>query len=535
MIGRYTKKVYSKASSGAWLKICDTTTTPARGTGTPVKKIAIPAASTAANLGGDNILTGWTGFGLVNGIGYWVTGDFANSDTDRSHRLDHCHQHGLSLILCALLAVAAFAFAVPAYAGLLTTGVGGGEVSDASACPNASTAASDGCAQAPTDGSWIDRNFFYNVRMSGQAPYVALPAWNVAGVNYPVGYRTSVPLRDPATVSSWPSGCSYSAHGDGSHSPASQPAILCNGASSPTFNGLNLSSVGGHPCTVIVLMNSTSGTVTISNTYYKWDLSCVGGSYAGINGASYNLVFTNNTVDMQDDVPGGGSQTAVYFGTSGTMTFQYNAFLNSQCRIVGLISDGPTPGDVNVQFNMWSGFGYSCSDSGIHLESILVSGQPGIAYTQTMTNFNQSYNVVAMAQNWQGSMAGMISPFFFNNGTGGYNTVTNTTVNNNVLIGNAGALPSRSGARRTGGTQMIEIMHNYMTNVSISNNYYDPTNAGILALCSGAPDGNAGSLTPFTSVPVTSGNTNMLTGRVGAGIGYSPTCLRPSRSEKSIR
>lgn len=77
----FALELYSKASTGVWLKIYDTASTPTCGSGTPVKKIAIPAASTPANLTGNNVIFGLTGFNLNNGLAYCVTGDFADNDT----------------------------------------------------------------------------------------------------------------------------------------------------------------------------------------------------------------------------------------------------------------------------------------------------------------------------------------------------------------------------------------------------------------------------------------------------------------------
>lgn len=74
-------QIGSKASQGAWLKIYDTATAPTCGSGTPIISLPIPAASTAANLGGSNPLFGLTGTSVTNGIGVCVTGDLPNADT----------------------------------------------------------------------------------------------------------------------------------------------------------------------------------------------------------------------------------------------------------------------------------------------------------------------------------------------------------------------------------------------------------------------------------------------------------------------
>lgn len=64
-----------------YLKIYDTATAPTCGSGTPIKRLLIPAASTAANGAGSNITFGPTGVQVVNGIGYCVTAGIADNDT----------------------------------------------------------------------------------------------------------------------------------------------------------------------------------------------------------------------------------------------------------------------------------------------------------------------------------------------------------------------------------------------------------------------------------------------------------------------
>jgi hypothetical protein len=68
------------ASGAAWLKLYDSATAPTCGSGTPVKRLLIPVASTAANGGGSNI-TFPSPIKFTNGIGYCVTGGITDADT----------------------------------------------------------------------------------------------------------------------------------------------------------------------------------------------------------------------------------------------------------------------------------------------------------------------------------------------------------------------------------------------------------------------------------------------------------------------
>src|SRR5690242_321391 len=73
-----------------------------------------------------------------------------------------------------------------------------GTSSTVSTCPRgtAYVSAGDGCAGAQATGSVQVANFFTG--FTGQS-YPARPPWNVAGVDYPVGYSGT--LNDPTTVS----------------------------------------------------------------------------------------------------------------------------------------------------------------------------------------------------------------------------------------------------------------------------------------------------------------------------------------------
>lgn len=68
-------------SAPAYLKIYDKATAPTCGTDTPIKRLIIPAASTAANGGGSNVSFGPSGILTTLGIGYCVTTGITDADT----------------------------------------------------------------------------------------------------------------------------------------------------------------------------------------------------------------------------------------------------------------------------------------------------------------------------------------------------------------------------------------------------------------------------------------------------------------------
>lgn len=76
----YGAQLYGIGSAPAYLKIYNATSATC-GSGTPVKRLMIPAASTAANGAGSNISFGDVGVDFSTGITYCVTTGIADADT----------------------------------------------------------------------------------------------------------------------------------------------------------------------------------------------------------------------------------------------------------------------------------------------------------------------------------------------------------------------------------------------------------------------------------------------------------------------
>lgn len=76
----YGVQVYGIGSAPAYLKIYNATSATC-GSGTPVKRLMIPAASTAANGAGSNITFGVAGVAFSTGITYCITTGIGDSDT----------------------------------------------------------------------------------------------------------------------------------------------------------------------------------------------------------------------------------------------------------------------------------------------------------------------------------------------------------------------------------------------------------------------------------------------------------------------
>jgi hypothetical protein len=362
-------------------------------------------------------------------------------------------------------------------------------------CP---TVYDDGCAGSNHNAAYATT--LQALALSGQS-FMTRPPWMVAGIDYPVGHDKTLALKDPATVSI--PGCTW--YPTGVSGRTSGPTLWCANTNNLNLSGLELASTGGHPCTGLFIHSSVTGTVTIANNHYKWDMSCVMGAVSGYEGP-YSLSVMDDTFDMTDSSPSGSLYAISGVGptSGGTITIEYNAFLNSQCRWTNLIDEGATPGDVVAKYNAFVGMGYSCGDPSIHLEVVQI-GAASWSTPQTMQNFVHDFNLVSMAGGWHGGLAGMISPFLAV--SGGVDTVVNTDISNNTIIGNTQAIGNNSGS------QAIMLQHNKMTNVTIAGNYVGMTGLSIFAYCVSAPDGQAGQVTPFGSAPFVSGNIQLETGQ----------------------
>lgn len=75
----YSVELGGIGSSPAYVKFYDKASAPICGTDTPIKTLLIPAASTAANGAGSNVLLP-IGFQVQNGLGICITGGIADSD-----------------------------------------------------------------------------------------------------------------------------------------------------------------------------------------------------------------------------------------------------------------------------------------------------------------------------------------------------------------------------------------------------------------------------------------------------------------------
>jgi hypothetical protein len=281
------------------------------------------------------------------------------------------------------------------------------------ACPYTGTAAVDGCSGASTAGlagaSVQHANFFTGY--TGQN-YGRRPSNNVAGVEYPVGVDSATTLVDPTT--SPPAGCSYD---------AANTRVLCLGVQAYTIQGYDF---GLHGCTKLVF-NPNPTAITIRNNKWTNGAGCEGNGNELVifNGFVGNALIEKNYFDGASNLStavGGslsmGSQTMLTTpGSPGSITLQYNAFVN----FAGRVFQGDSTGDMLFKYNYVEGMtGYVA-----HSEVSIVSPTAG----GTMANNIYAYNVIHQP-------ASVLYPngtaFLQTSVSSNIGTITNYTVNNNV-------------------------------------------------------------------------------------------------------
>jgi hypothetical protein len=173
-------------------------------------------------------------------------------------------------------------FCLPSHALVL----GGRSASVPVQCPNG-TALPDGCLGAAPDGSFqVSTAFqpgdYFNTIAATPTNYMATnctdagnqpcrPPWNVAGVEYPVGYLKNTPRLDPNVPANLPAGCTFTFPTWGGGSPNGTGLLSCSGS---LFMGdlenIELGTIGGHECTALSIRNGAAGVsnLTLKNIHF---------------------------------------------------------------------------------------------------------------------------------------------------------------------------------------------------------------------------------------------------------------------------
>lgn len=209
-----------------------------------------------------------------------------------------------------------------------------------SACPQGLGTPNDGCANAPAPLTAAFRHLtafqsgsYFNTVAGTTANYsTTRPPWNVAGVDYNIGYYTPLAsLLDPAT--SAPAGCVFSTTASGTGGNL----LTCSGASfAGVIQHMNFGPVGGHGCTALLIeTGSPSSTLLIDDFNFKNDTGL----------CSINSSFPDAILIFGASFPGGITiSNYVMDGNSSTFDNPYGGCASgTQCNPSQAYDLGPNP------------------------------------------------------------------------------------------------------------------------------------------------------------------------------------------------
>ena len=325
-----------------------------------------------------------------------------------------------------------------------------------SSCAYSGSGWSDGCAGANMGSTYQVSNFFTSyARGSGQT-YASgggnlssshPPPWNVAGVDYPVGYYTpKSSLKDPAVTQ--PANCTY--YSTGSPFNSAYPYLQCGIASGQVdIEGYDFGPIGGHDCTPVTLSsaNLTSGTtVTIKDNLFENGADCSNNATNNITGMIQTDITGHtigSTINVQyntwlghwadpccDQPP--YSPRAMGFLTTGSLTFEYNSVIDWPSDPIFLgVGGGSNIG--TVEYNYIEGWVYRGAESHGEWGSLSYgSGQSTVgsflvAYNTLLSTTTQASNDTTLLWYSQG-----VSTVVY--------TGTNTIANNVVVANYVGGV-----------------------------------------------------------------------------------------------
>lgn len=327
---------------------------------------------------------------------------------------------------------------------------------------------SDGAANAPANGVRL------STLLNG---YAARPAWNVAGVDYAVGYPGEAPHLDPSTISM------VGVHVDGTNH------VVTISGNDVALSGYDFSLDGGWGVSI------GGGTnVTIENSNFR--VGSNGNLPIFIHPGASNVTIQNNLID------GAGSSMQILIAANGggTTTIQYNLIRNAWGQNIVMSSDVGGENWIlryNLIENAGLGFG-----AGAHGDWIQTYNLPGKNTDSLHVNYNTFVQNVPIAR---GRTQG-ISAFSSNSGptSGGVQTESfdnNTFIANNGAYVNFAIILDRSRLIGTG---------------TIQNNYFDVTNIGSANGGGGnwsfVGNYNGSNGGPYNGIVVQLNNVNMVTG-----------------------
>ncbi len=360
----------------------------------------------------------------------------------------------------------------------------GAENGNPGGCPIAATAATDGCGIANFNATTLIPNFFNGyATQSGQGAYATRPNWNVAGVDYPVGFHT--PLNQMIDVRTTPpAGCHLRTLG-------ASVALQCNGSGPLLISGYRFDLQGG----TFLYVTGAYTSIQIDDCYFLNGTTSdrLGGALVVIAGGSGDLTVTSSTFDGAGRTRAKGLFYLIEDVRTGAQRdiITHNAIFRVPQKGIGT---GPC-GDTTIQHNYFEEMELSPSHGDFTIDGNTLC---------VKNNLVESYNTALITSGLVRTGAGGITALFFlsaGNPLRSWNTVVTS---HNTLVSNTIGSPSVApGAGAATVSRMIEQGGGSVyTVMEYSNNYIDPTGS---LLCYYVP-------TPTPAATIMQNNVNLLDG-----------------------
>ena len=307
------------------------------------------------------------------------------------------------------------------------------------------TAVNDGSANAPAGAAQ------YPSLLSG---YAVRPSWNVAGVDYRVGFPTGQSFTNIRT--SQPANTSLSGN------------TLFVNADNVTINGYDFTAGGGVAISCAGHNNLTITNCNLGGTNY------LALSTSPIDFRGNGLTVTYNVIDGGATTAGAtGNETGLFFvfpnnTTLCNVTIQYNWLKNSPAQVIEYVAT--LNANIDFRFNFIDNFPIF---SGAHMNY----QQLGNGTTAAVWNFNCTRQ---LANN-----GGAEGPQWYP-GAGGTMTLNNSSISNNVFLapgtvtGGVGKCMSNIIHGSAGGGVTLGG-NSYLA----QNNYFDPSGSNFNATTGG--------------------------------------------------
>ena len=352
-------------------------------------------------------------------------------------------------------------------------------------CPFTGTATIDGCSLSNPNATTLYPTFFTGyAAQSGQSPYKVRPAWNVAGVDYPVGYHTPLDQMIDARTSP-PKGCALRWYGQ-------SVAVSCTGSGTLSISGYRFDLHGG---TWLVINSANYSSAVINDSYFlNGPVSDrAGGALILVASLAGDLRVLNTTLDGNGRVMTAGLYYLIEDTRGGAQRdiIEQSALFRIPQKGIGT---GPC-GDTYIEQNYFEELELSPS----HGEFTIDGGSACVK-----PNLVEAYNTFLTTSGLVRTGAGGVAAMMFLSGgnalrswqtvIASHNTMVSNTIGSDSVSPGAGAVTTSRMIEQGGGAVYNKMEYYY--------NFIDATGSW---LCYYVP-------TPTPAATVMVGNTNLLDG-----------------------